>query len=238
MSARWFSPRTLGLLAALVIGVAGFVFVSRFGARSISAEASGTRDLVAAHSLVAATTFLLVHVIAGAFWIPVVWPMNFAAGALFDPWLAFPLVAVGSATGAVSGMLTARRLLRGRIERRFPDLVRRFDVAAERHGAAGVFAARLTPFLPFPVVNAAAGVSSVRLRTFAAATAVGVLPMAAIATLCGMGLSGSLGAASSPSFALSPAFGGLLAVVGCAPLAARIWIARRMRATPARGAST
>lgn len=237
MTARGFS-KTVGLLAALVVGGAAIVLASRLGAPRIAADASAVRDFVGAYPLAAAAAFILVHVIAGACWIPVIWPINAAAGALFDPGLAFPLAAVGSATGAVAGMLAARGLLRGRIERSYPDLVRRFDDVAERHGAAGVFAARMTPFAPFSVVNAAAGVSSISLRAFAAASAVGVLPMAAIATLGGMGLGATFSAGGSPSIALSPAFGLLLAAVGCAPLAARLWIARRMRRAPARGAAT
>ncbi len=140
--------------------------------------------------------------------------MGLAAGALFGPWLGVPLALASAVAGATVAMLIARHLLRDEVERRWPGLARRFETAAGPDGAAALFAARLMPMLPFPLVNLAAGLSAMPTRTFAAVTALGMLPLLSISVCAGA----ELGTISSPA---SPRCVAALAILGAAPLAAR-----------------
>ena len=63
-----------------------------------------------------------------------------------------------------------------------------------RRGVLSVLYARLAPGVPYSLVNYAAGLTPIALRTFAAATAVGVAPRAFAYTALG----GSFGDLGSP----------------------------------------
>ncbi len=83
---------------------------------------------------------------------------------------------VASMLSAVVGFAIARRLGRDAVaELSGPRLARVEDVL-RRQGVAAVVVARLTPVLPFTIVNYGAGVSAVPRRDFLVGTAVGIVP--------------------------------------------------------------
>lgn len=104
-----------------------------------------------------------------------------------------------------------------------------FDWATRAHvdrwlGARGFLAVltlRLVPLVPFYAANYAAGVTAIRLRDFAAGTAVGIVPGVVVYTILGA-------RASDPT---GPVF--LLAVAGLVVLAALGTLAARRLRTPA-----
>ena len=108
-----------------------------------------------------------------------------AGGGLFGPWLGIPLVSLASTAGATLAMLAARYLAREAVAARFPDFVARVDRGVARDGARWLFAARLTPVVPFFAVNLAAGLTQLPVLTFAAVTLVGAFPFAALYALAG-----------------------------------------------------
>jgi uncharacterized membrane protein YdjX (TVP38/TMEM64 family) len=184
--------------------------------------------LAALHTTLAAAAFFLAYVVIAALAIPVVAAMTVAAGALFGPWLGAPLAVVSSAAGATIAMLVVRYALRDRILARFPELSERFGGSGS--GAALLFAVRVTPVLPFALVNAAAGVSGMPALTFALVSAAGATPLAFVYVSAGA----VLGAVRSPANILSPRLLALLTLAGAAPLAARYFVARwARRASPA-----
>lgn len=103
--------------------------------------------------------------------------LNLAAGALFGLPEGLLLAVLGSTlgaglafgTGRVLGRDALRPLLRGRAWRAL-------DRGLTDRGFRAVLMLRLFPGMPFAVANYGAAISGVRLRTFLAATAVGVVP--------------------------------------------------------------
>ena len=71
-----------------------------------------------------------------------------------------------------------------------PRLDRAEDVL-RRQGVAAVVVARLTPVLPFTVVNYGAGVSAVSLRDYVVGTAIGIVPGTVGYTALGASASGA-----------------------------------------------
>jgi uncharacterized membrane protein YdjX (TVP38/TMEM64 family) len=104
------------------------------------------------------------------------WPLDVAAGVAFGPWLGTLYAAAGAEIGAVIGFLVARWLGRDAIKRVMdPDA---FLCPGCSDGMLGrlILVMRLIPGVSFDVVSYGAGLTAIRLRTFALATFLGMLP--------------------------------------------------------------
>jgi uncharacterized membrane protein YdjX (TVP38/TMEM64 family) len=103
--------------------------------------------------------------------------LTLAAGALFGVAVGVPLV-FGAATLGACGAFLVSRYVAGRwVERRLTDLPR-FAAIADAVAANGfslVFLLRLSPVVPFTLLNYALGITRVRFRDYALAS-VGMLP--------------------------------------------------------------
>ena len=188
------------LVALATVLAAAIAFRGLAGPGAIVASIGDARALVAAHRVSAALVFSLVYTTVTALAVPAVWALSVAAGALFGPWIGLPIAVVSGVTGGTITMLAARYALRDWVEARFPEVVARFDPGVANGGARFLFAARLTPIVPFPLVNLAVGLTRMPVRTFAFVSIVGYLPL----TIAYVSAGASLGDIRSPSEALSP----------------------------------
>lgn len=96
------------------------------------------------------------------------WCLTFAAGAVFPFVDACVVSLVGATAGSALAFLVARRFVRDDVERRLaraPRLVALDDALAQR-GALTVFLLRLSPLLPFNLLNYLLGVTRVSFRDF------------------------------------------------------------------------
>lgn len=104
--------------------------------------------------------------------------LTLGAGAVFGLWRGFFLVSVGSTLGACAAMLVGRYFLRDWVSRRlasFPVFEAvRSAVAAE--GWKVVALTRLSPVLPFVLLNYAYGLTEVRFKEYALASWLGMMP--------------------------------------------------------------
>ncbi len=103
--------------------------------------------------------------------------LTVAAGALFGVWKGSALVFVSALIGACASYVVASRLARTRF---FSWLLRDRRVAVVRHAVAGQgpwvqFLLRLSPIVPYVLLNYALGLSRVRFRDFLVAC-VGMVP--------------------------------------------------------------
>ena len=92
--------------------------------------------------------------------------LTLAAGALWGFWFGLLLAMAGAVSGATCSFLAARSILRGFVQRyvnRHPRLVA-IDRAVEHEGARLVFLLRLSPAVPFVLLNYVLGVSRITLR--------------------------------------------------------------------------
>ena len=120
----------------------------------------------------------------GALYIPAsllflpVWMLTVGAGFTFGFSRALVAVSAGSVMGAVAAFLAGRTLLRGLIEDRVArdQRFRAIDHAVAEHGFKIVFLTRLSPVLPYNLLNYAFGVTKVGFRDFLLASWIGMLP--------------------------------------------------------------
>lgn len=87
-------------------------------------------------------------------------------------------VSLGSTVGATSAFLAGRTLLRGLIEHKVASDVRfrALDAVVAEQGFKIVMLTRLSPVLPFNLLNYAFGLTKVRLRDFVLASWIGMFP--------------------------------------------------------------
>ena len=178
------SGRWVAALFLIAFVVAIFLAIGP-NARSASDALLASRESAGLHLPLAAFLFSVVYVGFAALSLPGAWTLSVAAGALFGPWLGVPLVSLSSTAGAVVAMQIARYLIRGSVERRFPEFVGRVNRGIERDGARYLLAARLTPVIPFFAINLAVGLTRMPARTFALVTLIGTLPIVVLYVLAG-----------------------------------------------------
>jgi uncharacterized membrane protein YdjX (TVP38/TMEM64 family) len=108
-----------------------------------------------------------------------VWPLTIAVGFFFGVVWAVPIASLGSTLGATTAFLVGRRLGRAAMMRRLGDrpVLAALDRAISRQGFVIVLLVRLSPLLPYNVLNYALALSSVSCRTFVFASWLGMLPV-------------------------------------------------------------
>lgn len=102
--------------------------------------------------------------------------LSVAAGLAFGLWTGIVLVYCGAMLGATGAFWLGRWLGRDAVEKFTGTRVRRVDAALRRRGILSVIGVRLVPVLPFTAINYAAGLTSIRWRSYFLGTALGILP--------------------------------------------------------------
>ncbi len=172
-SARAAAWRFVLLLAVLAIVALAIwltplrLLVTRAGARELLARIRGWP--------LAPLLFVLLYTAAAALALPGS-ALTLAGGALFGLWVGLALNWLGATAGATVAFLLARHLGRDFVHRRLKGVAAALDERTTRHGFRGVLLLRLVPLVPFNALNYGAGISSVRLRDYVAASAIGMLP--------------------------------------------------------------
>jgi uncharacterized membrane protein YdjX (TVP38/TMEM64 family) len=104
--------------------------------------------------------------------------LTLGAGAAFGLWKGFVLVSIGSTVGAWASFLVGRYLLRDWVSRRL-EKVPAFAAVAEAVGQEGwkvVLLTRLSPVLPFNLLNYGYGLTTVGLGEYTLASWIGMMP--------------------------------------------------------------
>ena len=130
---------------------------------------------------VGVAVFFVAYVIATVAFLPGS-ILTLAAGFAYGPIWGLAIVSPASVAGATAAFLLGRTLLRDwavRKTRGSPQL-RAIERAVEREGFKLVLLLRLSPLIPFNVLNYALSLSNVRLGTYVVASAVGMLPATAL----------------------------------------------------------
>lgn len=117
-----------------------------------------------------------------------------AAGLLFGTALGTPVAICSATLGACLAFLIGRFVAGDVVEQIGGPRVRSLARWVGRRGFVSVLYARILPGMPYNLINYAAGLTTVRILVFAAATAIGTAPR----TFAYVALGGSLGDLGSP----------------------------------------
>jgi uncharacterized membrane protein YdjX (TVP38/TMEM64 family) len=194
---RWRRYLPIGLiLFAMVIAYA-------FGAHTwLSTETFVTnRDMikrfVSTHQLQASIAYVLVYTSVVALSLPGGLLMTVAGGFLFG-WLAGGLMAVIAATiGATLVFLAARSSLGAILIERAGHRLKKVAEGLREDAVSYLLFLRLVPIFPFWLVNLAAALFNIRLRTFIVTSIIGILPGTFAFAIAGAGLDSTIAAQSA-----------------------------------------
>ncbi len=235
---RRFGP--LAVLAAGLVAIWAAGGFDALGFQAVSEARQGLSARVAAAPVLAAVLYGLVYVVAVAFSLPVGTVLTLLGGFLFGWKVATPLIAVTATIGAALVFLAARSAFGGALRQRVSGRAARLADGFENDAFFYLLALRLAPVFPFFVVNIAPALFSVPLRTYVAATFVGILPGTAAFAFLGEGLDAVFNAAAAegrpPSLAdlVQPEITAALVLLGVIALAAPFVRAMAARLTARR----
>lgn len=163
-------------VTVIAIAVAG-VILMRGGAEPAARLAQAARDSGA----LGVVLFVLAYVVSTIALVPgsiLTLALGFAYGPLWGLAVASP----ASVAGATAAFVLGRTLLRNWAERKMrgSPKARAIDQAVEREGFKLVLLLRLSPLIPFGILNYVLSLSKIRLGTYVLASFIGMLPGTAL----------------------------------------------------------
>jgi pyruvate/2-oxoglutarate dehydrogenase complex dihydrolipoamide dehydrogenase (E3) component/uncharacterized membrane protein YdjX (TVP38/TMEM64 family) len=217
--ARQTSFRVLAgfaVLAALVgfLAAGGHRYL---GFDTLKAQQAALAARHAAHPWATAAAFFAAYVAYTGLSLPGAALLTLLAGAVFGLLGGTVLVSFASAIGATAAFLLARFVLRDWVQERFGPRLAAINRGVARDGAFYLFLLRLTPAVPFFLINVAMGLTPMRARTFYWVSQVGMLA----GTLVYVNAGTQLARLASPRDILSWSLAGALLLLGLFPLAAK-----------------
>lgn len=188
---------------------------------------------VDAKPVAAGAAFVAVYALAVACSIPGAVVLTLAGGFLFGTWLATLYVVTGATAGAVGVFLAARTALGDALRRRAGPRLARLETGFRENAFSYLLFLRLLPLAPFWLVNLVPAFLGVRLRVFALATVIGIVPASFIYASVGSGLGAVLAAGGTPDPAALLDARVLLPLLGLAALALAPVAYRKLKGGPA-----
>jgi uncharacterized membrane protein YdjX (TVP38/TMEM64 family) len=166
---RWKRLLPIAVAAGAILGL---LVVGRLGGAYLPVFASWVADqgVWGPVAFIAGYALATVALVPGSL-------LTLAAGAVFGLAAGVVYVFAGAVLGATLAFLVARYAARTAVERRISGDPRfeRIDAAIARSGRKIVFLLRLSPVVPFNLLNYALGLTRVRLRDYVIAS-LGMLP--------------------------------------------------------------
>ena len=138
------------------------------------------RHFAAGRPVLAVLAVALVYALLTGVSLPVAAPLSLACGAALGRGPGFVAAWTGATLGAMLAFGSSRYLLRDWAARRLGSRLDKLNMALDRSGGWAVVSLRLVPALPFALVNLGLGLTGVRARTYLWATALGMVPGAAL----------------------------------------------------------
>jgi uncharacterized membrane protein YdjX (TVP38/TMEM64 family) len=130
----------------------------------------------AEHSVVMVAGFMAVYIIQTALSLPGAAILSLAAGAIFGAAMGTMYAVIAATIGATLAFLVTRYLLRDMVLARFGRKLEGLNRELEQRGLNYLLFLRLVPLFPFFLINLAAGLTRLPLRTFFIGTLVGIIP--------------------------------------------------------------
>jgi uncharacterized membrane protein YdjX (TVP38/TMEM64 family) len=143
---------------------------------------------VHAHPALSILAYLGVYIAAVTLSLPAALILTLSGGFLFGPWLGGVSAAFGSTLGATAVFLISRLTVGDALERGVSPRVKALEEGIKQDAFFYLLTLRLIPVTPFWLVNVAAGLLSIRLRTYVSATLLGIFPASMIYAGIGSGL--------------------------------------------------
>ncbi len=196
-----------------IVVVAGFFYfdLQRFlTLTALKANRQALLDYYAVHKLVTVAGFMAIYIVQTALSLPGAAILSLAAGAIFGSITGTLYAIIAATAGATLAFLVTRYLLRDAVLKRFGSRLEGMNRELESRGFNYLLFLRLVPVFPFFLINLAAGLTRLPLRTFFLATMLGIIPGGFVFVNAGA----SLATIDSLSGIVSPRVLGSFALLG------------------------
>lgn len=169
----------------------------------------------AEHQGLTVAAFMAVYILQTALSLPGATILSLAAGALFGVVTGTIYAVVAATVGATAAFLVARYLLRDLVLARFGPRLDGMNRELATRGWSYLLFLRLVPLFPFFLINLAAGLTRLPLRTFFFGTLIGIIPGGLVYVNAGASLAtiDSLAGIATPRVVGSLALLGLFALI-------------------------
>jgi uncharacterized membrane protein YdjX (TVP38/TMEM64 family) len=133
-------------------------------------------DYYASHTLLMVTGFMTLYIVQTALSLPGAAILSLAAGAVFGAIMGTVYANIAATLGATLAFLLTRYLLRDTVLNKFGSKLEGMNRELEERGFNYLLFLRLVPVFPFFLINLAAGLTRLPLRTFFFGTMLGIIP--------------------------------------------------------------
>lgn len=125
------------------------------------------------------------YIVLTTFSIPVALLLGLLSGFIFEVHIAVLLISFASSIGATMAMLISRYLINDYVNSKYNKQVSVINTELDLHGSYYLFALRMSPIFPFFIINAAFGVTNIKIWVFYFVSQLGMLPGTLIIILIG-----------------------------------------------------
>lgn len=172
-------------------------------------------DYYTSHKLLMIAGFMAIYIVQTALSLPGAAILSLAAGAIFGSVMGTVYANIAATIGATLAFLVTRYLLRDVVLNKFGAKLEGINRELEQRGFNYLLFLRLVPLFPFFLINLAAGLTRLPLRTFFFGTMLGIIPGGFVYVNAGASLAtiDSLSGIASPRVLGSFALLGLFALI-------------------------
>jgi len=197
--------------AAILIALFFYFDLGRFlTLAALKANRQTLLDYYTSHKLIMVAGFMVVYIVQTALSLPGAAILSLAAGAIFGSGLGTVYAVIAATLGATAAFLVTRYLLRDAVLSRFGSKLEGMNRELEERGFSYLLFLRLVPLFPFFLINLAAGLTRLPLKTFFIGTMLGIIPGGFVYVNAGA----SLATIDSLSEIISPRVLGSFALLG------------------------
>ena len=175
-------------LAALVAAAFAFGLEKYLTLDALRDNRAALTAFVQAHGAASAVGYVIAYAVVVALSLPGATIMTLAGGFLFGAPIGAPLSIVGATLGATLLFLIARSALGDVLRERAGPFLARMADGFRKDAFSYLLFLRLVPAFPFWAVNLAPALLGMPLAPYVAATALGIIPGAAVYSAFGSGL--------------------------------------------------
>jgi uncharacterized membrane protein YdjX (TVP38/TMEM64 family) len=204
------------LLAAIFISLFFWFDLGRYlTLESLKQNRDYLATLYRDHRLATVAIFMAIYIIQTALALPGAAILSLAAGAVFGALMGTLYANIGATIGATLSFLVARYLFHDTIQGKFGPRLEKINKELDNAGFNYLLFLRLVPLFPFFLINLAAGLTKIPLRTFFLGTMFGIIPGGFVYCNAGASLASinSVGEIVSPRVLGSFALLGLFALI-------------------------
>ena len=222
-----FGPLILVALAVAVVLASGLA--DHLSLVELKARRDQLQGFVALHPALSFGLYILIYIAVVSLSLPGALVMTLSGGFLFGPWLGAAAASSGASMGAAVIFLVCRTAVGDSLRGKAGSTIFRIEEGVRRDAFSYILTLRLIPVMPFWLVNLAAGFVNIPLRTFLAATVLGILPGSLVYSGLGAGLGEVFASGQEPNLRVIFEPHVLLPLVGLGLLSLLPVVLRRFR---------